>query len=67
MKEHSFLSHDRFLLATFSTNCGGGMTVSKLPNRWVANWENNLKLGRMLDEAGIEASVRQRLELLGLA
>lgn len=54
MKEHSFLSHDRFLLATFSTNCGGGMTVSKLPNRWVANWENNLKLGRMLDEAGID-------------
>jgi len=54
MTQHSFLTHDRFLLGTFSSNCSGGMTVSKLPERWVANWDNNLKLGRMLDEAGID-------------
>jgi len=48
------LSHDRFLLGTFASNCGGGMTVSKLPERWKATWENNLKLGRLLDDAGID-------------
>jgi FMNH2-dependent dimethyl sulfone monooxygenase len=52
--QHTFLSHNKFLLGTFSTNCSGGMTVSKLPERWRANWENNLKLGQMLDEAGID-------------
>ncbi len=54
MKKHKFLQNDKFLLGTFSTNCGGGMTVSKLPERWKANWENNLKLGKMLDESGID-------------
>lgn len=43
-----------FILGTFATNCGGGMTVSKLPERWKANWDNNLKLGQMLDNAGID-------------
>lgn len=52
--QHAFLSHSKFLLGTFSTNCGGGMTVSKLPERWKANWDNNLRLGQMLDAAGID-------------
>ncbi len=54
MTQHSFLTHDRFLLGTFASNCSGGMTVSKLPERWDASWKNNLKLGQMLDEAGID-------------
>lgn len=54
MSQHNFLQNDKFLLGTFSSNCGGGMTVSKLPERWKANWDNNLKLGKMLDEAGID-------------
>jgi FMNH2-dependent dimethyl sulfone monooxygenase len=54
MNQHSFLTHNRFLLGTFSSNCSGGMTVSTLPERWVANWQNNLKLGQMLDDAGID-------------
>lgn len=53
-EQHSFLTHNKFLLGTFSSNCGGGMTVSKLPERWRANWENNLALGQMLDDAGID-------------
>ena len=43
-----------FKLGTFSSNCSSGMTVTKSPDRWVNSWENNLKLGRMLDEAGID-------------
>ncbi|GAB2186076.1 LLM class flavin-dependent oxidoreductase [Roseibium sp. LAB1] len=43
-----------FKLGTFSSNCSSGMTVTKLPSRWVNSWENNLKLGQMLDDAGID-------------
>lgn len=32
MSQHKFLQNDKFLLGTFSSNCGGGMTVSKLPD-----------------------------------
>lgn len=44
----------RFLLGTFSSNCSSGMTVTKVPERWVNSWDNNLRLGRLLDEAGID-------------
>lgn len=53
-RTHPFFQHDRFLLATFSSNCSGGMTVSKLPERWAATMENNLKLAKLLDDAGID-------------
>ena len=45
---------DTFLLGTFASNCSGGMTVTKVPERWQATWENNLRLARMLDAAGID-------------
>ncbi|MGV6876171.1 LLM class flavin-dependent oxidoreductase [Pseudochelatococcus sp. B33] len=43
-----------FLLGTFATNCSGGMTVTKASERWDNSWANNLKLARMLDDAGID-------------
>ena len=43
-----------FMLGTFSSNCSSGMTVTKSPDRWVNSWDNNLKLGQMLDDAGID-------------
>lgn len=56
MIQNRLLQRDKnhFLLGTFATNCSGGMTVSTLPDRWQATWENNLKLGKMLDDAGID-------------
>lgn len=45
---------DRFLLGTFSSNCSGGLTVTKVEERWVNSWENNVQLAKMLDEAGID-------------
>ncbi|MBV9118065.1 MAG: LLM class flavin-dependent oxidoreductase [Acetobacteraceae bacterium] len=51
---HPFLQNRRFLLGTFASNCSGGMTVSKLPERWVADWTNNLNLALLLDDAGID-------------
>lgn len=53
-KTHEFLQQGRFLLGTFASNCSGGMTVSRLPERWVANWQNNHALGVLLDAAGID-------------
>lgn len=44
----------RFLLGTFSSNCSGGMSVTKVPERWVNSFENNLKLAKMLDAAGVD-------------
>lgn len=44
----------QFLLGTFASNCSSGMSVTKIPERWVNSWENNLKLAKLLDEAGID-------------
>ena len=43
-----------FVLGTFASNCSGGMTPTLLPERWASSWENNEKLGLLLDEAGID-------------
>ncbi len=43
-----------FFLGTFASNCSGGMTVTKVPERWVSSWDNNLRLAQLLDEAGID-------------
>jgi alkanesulfonate monooxygenase SsuD/methylene tetrahydromethanopterin reductase-like flavin-dependent oxidoreductase (luciferase family) len=50
----SLLEKDHFLLGTFSTNCSGGMTVTKVQERWKATWDDNLKLAQMLDDAGVD-------------
>lgn len=52
--QNPMLSRERFLLGTFASNCLGGMSVTKAPERWVSSWENNLALGKMLDAAGID-------------
>ncbi len=44
----------QFLLGTFASNCSGGMSVTKVPERWTNSWDNNLKLARLLDDAGID-------------
>jgi alkanesulfonate monooxygenase SsuD/methylene tetrahydromethanopterin reductase-like flavin-dependent oxidoreductase (luciferase family) len=48
------LQTEDFVLGTFASNCSGGMTVTKLPERWAATSENNEQLGRLLDDAGID-------------
>ncbi len=54
MTTNKMLQKEGFKLGTFSSNCSSGMTVSKLDERWDNSWENNLKLGKMLDDAGID-------------
>jgi len=45
---------NHFKLGIFSANCSGGMAVTKVPERWVNSWENNLKLAQLTDEAGLD-------------
>ena len=47
-------NRNKLKLGIFSPNCSGGMAVTKVPERWDASWESNLKLAQMADEAGIE-------------
>jgi alkanesulfonate monooxygenase SsuD/methylene tetrahydromethanopterin reductase-like flavin-dependent oxidoreductase (luciferase family) len=44
-------------LAMFGANCSSGRTYARLPERWVASWENNLRLAQMADEIGIECMI----------
>lgn len=50
----AFLANDHFKLGTFSTNCSSGMTVTKVDERWDNSWDNNLRLAKMLDAAGVD-------------
>lgn len=44
----------KFKLGIFSANCSGGITPSLLDDGWKADWQDNLELAQMADEAGID-------------
>jgi FMNH2-dependent dimethyl sulfone monooxygenase len=46
-----------FKMGLFGSNCSGGLSFTKLPERWDPSWDNNLKLARLADEAGFECLV----------
>ncbi len=45
---------NRFKLGLFCTNGSGGLAMTKVPERWDASWENNLKATLMGEAAGLE-------------
>ena len=51
---NAMFNGNAFKLGIFSPNCSGGMAVTKVPERWQASWDNNLRLAQMADAAGIE-------------
>src|SRR5260370_1776203 len=53
-KQSPILTHNKLKLGFFSPNCSGGMSVTKVPERWVNSWDNNIRLAQLADEAGIE-------------
>lgn len=53
-KNARIFNNNKLKLGFFSPNCSGGMSVTKIPERWKNTWENNLELARLSDEAGIE-------------
>jgi alkanesulfonate monooxygenase SsuD/methylene tetrahydromethanopterin reductase-like flavin-dependent oxidoreductase (luciferase family) len=48
------LNNNKIKLGFFSSNCSGGMSVTKVPERWVNSWDNNIQLAKLADESGIE-------------
>lgn len=45
---------NRFKLGVFSANCDGGLSMSKAPERWRAEWPDVEQLALVCDEAGID-------------
>lgn len=41
-------------LGLFHTNVSGGQAVTKVEERWSANWEDNLTIAKMADAAGLD-------------
>ena len=43
-----------FKLGLFGANCSSGRTINKLPERWLADWDNCETMAKMADDAGID-------------
>ena len=41
-------------LGIFGANCSSGRTYANIPERWVASWENNVRLAQLAEELGLE-------------
>lgn len=48
------LETNDFRLGLFSSNCSGGLAVTKIEERWDASWESNLRLAKLADTVGID-------------
>lgn len=53
-KSNPLFNDNKFKLGIFSPNCSSGMAVTKIEERWVNSWENNIELVKQCDEAGLE-------------
>jgi alkanesulfonate monooxygenase SsuD/methylene tetrahydromethanopterin reductase-like flavin-dependent oxidoreductase (luciferase family) len=53
-KQSPILGSNKLKLGFFSPNCSGGMSVTKVAERWVNSWDNNIQLAKLADAAGIE-------------
>jgi FMNH2-dependent dimethyl sulfone monooxygenase len=47
-------SPHKLKLGFFGANCSSGRFVTTAPERWSGNWEDNLRLARLADEAGFD-------------
>ena len=50
----SILATKDFKLGTFSSNCSSGLAVTKIEERWSGSWADNLRLGKLADEVGLD-------------
>jgi FMNH2-dependent dimethyl sulfone monooxygenase len=50
----AFFGSNRFKFGVFGINCAGGMTPSRAPERWRADWSEIVQVSQMADDAGVE-------------
>ncbi len=53
-RQGPMFNENKLKLGIFSANCSSGMAVTKVAERWQNSWENNLRLVRLCDAAGLE-------------
>ena len=51
---HPMHGPNRFKLGIFSANADGGLTLTRVPERWPARWHEVVEVAQMADRAGIE-------------
>lgn len=51
---HPMHGPNPFKLGLFSMNADGGLTLTRVPERWPAQWDDIVAVARMADRAGIE-------------
>ena len=45
---------NKLKLGLFGANCSSGRAATRVPERWSGSWEDNLKMARLADAAGID-------------
>jgi FMNH2-dependent dimethyl sulfone monooxygenase len=45
---------NKLKLGIFGSNCSSGRAATMVPERWSGNWEDNLALAQLADDAGID-------------
>ena len=50
---------NRFKLGTFCVNTDGVMTLTTVPERWQAEWDQIVEVTQLIDAAGFSPSDRQ--------
>jgi dimethylsulfone monooxygenase len=51
---HPMRGPNRLKLGVFSANADGGLTLTRVPERWRANWQDVVAVAKMADRAGLE-------------
>lgn len=51
---HPMRGPNPFKLGLFSMNADGGLTLTRVPERWPAQWDDIVAVSRMADRAGLE-------------
>jgi alkanesulfonate monooxygenase SsuD/methylene tetrahydromethanopterin reductase-like flavin-dependent oxidoreductase (luciferase family) len=54
IQTHPMRGQNRFKLGVFSMNSDGGLTLTRVPERWPAAWDEIVEVAQMADRAGIE-------------
>jgi len=50
----SMYNDNKLKLGFFGPNCSSGRFVTKAPERWSGDWDDNVRMAQMADEAGID-------------
>jgi alkanesulfonate monooxygenase SsuD/methylene tetrahydromethanopterin reductase-like flavin-dependent oxidoreductase (luciferase family) len=51
---HPMFGPNRFKLGIFAANADGGLTLSRVPERWPARWKEVVTVAQLADQAGFE-------------